>query len=365
MNTTLKTPSSVARWKAFNLVYLLYYFMGWFFVAPTFTDVAAITFALAIFLPVYATAFEGSGNKYLPHIAIMEILSWVLSPFAGIHGVFHVYACVQAAFQRPSKRAIALIAGLTVCQLIFSLVTKQNPYNAFFSLMIGILTSIACIGAASGMERERRLKRSQVLERQRARVAERERIAHDLHDLLGHTLTMVALKSDVADKLMDKDPERARGEIRHVAQAARDALKDIRAAVYDMTVTTVDAEIEMAKRALDAAGVSLEVRNSLPPLSPPVGKALGLTIREAATNIVRHANASTAVIAFDTEGETLQLVVSDNGTGSTKPSSGGSGLAGLKKRIAELGGETAIEQVNGMRISVTLPLDRLATGTPE
>ena len=97
-----------------------------------------------------------------------------------------------------------------------------------------------------------------MLEQQRATLAERERIAHDLHDLLGHTLTMVAVKSELAAKLIDKNPKQAQQEITDVSDAARDALKEIRAAVYDMTVTTVEAEIELARQALDAAGVSPE-----------------------------------------------------------------------------------------------------------
>ncbi|MEL6868859.1 MAG: sensor histidine kinase [Pseudomonadota bacterium] len=352
---------SRSKWKAFNLIYLTYYFLGWFLQTPGVVDIVAIVVGLALFLPLYSAAYEKTGTRYLPHIAAMELLSWVLTPFAGIQGVFHVYACVQSGFQRPAKRAIALIAGLSVAHLAFCLVTAQTIYTMTFTIVIGLLTGIACIGGASGIEREQTLLRSQVRERQQARIAERERIAHDLHDLLGHTLTMVALKSEVADKMIERDPQRAREEIRDVAKAARSALTDIRAAVYDMTITTVDAELALAKQALDAAGVALEIRNAVPPLSPPAGKALGLTIREAATNIVRHADASRAVIAFDQVDDRLQLTVSDNGEGAKDTNTQGSGLAGVKKRIAALGGETTISSDGGMHISITLPLDVAAS----
>jgi two-component system sensor histidine kinase DesK len=196
-----------------------------------------------------------------------------------------------------------------------------------------------------------------VLERQRATLAERERIAQDLHDLLGQTLTTVALKAEVAKKLVDRDPERAKQEFDEVAAAARQALDEIRAAVYDMTATSVENEIALARQALEAAGVTLHVDSDLPPLAPQLGKALGLTIREATTNIVRHSGADTARIDIGQEGRRLSLTVADNGHGIQASSTEGAGLAGLRLRIRTLGGDTAIEQEHGMRIRVNLPLD--------
>ncbi|MEM8548078.1 MAG: sensor histidine kinase [Pseudomonadota bacterium] len=363
VSTTDERICSSNGWKLFNLLYLLFYFTAWLFQRPGTTDVVAILIALVVFLPLFFDAYEDATTRVIPHILAMELLCWALTPFNGIAGVFHVYACVQAGYQRPAQRALLLIATLNLAFVAFALLTDYAWPAVVFSVLISVLTGIACMASAASIEREALQQRSRVREQQEARIAERERIAHDLHDLLGHTLTMVALKSEVADKLIDVDPGRARQEIREVAEASRTALKDIRAAVYDMTVTTVDAEIALARRALDAAGVSLDVRNTVPPLSPPAGKALGLTIREAATNIVRHAGARHAVIDFEQRGEALCMTVSDDGRGATQPSEG-SGLTGLRKRITELGGRTEIESQGGLQIRVILPMDANLAGAP-
>lgn len=344
-------------WKFFNLAYLGIYFTGWFWQPVGSSDVLAIVVAIAVFMPIYFHAFERSAPAFIPHIIAMELICWALLPFAGVHGVFHVYACVQSAFQRPARRALVLIGSLTAAYIGYASLRGLPLFQIGFDVMFGLLIGIACIAGAEGIEREGRLRRSRVLERQRATLAERERIAHDLHDLLGHTLTMVALKSELASKLMTRDPERARGEIADVADAARNALKDIRAAVYDMTATTVDTEIALARNALDAAGVTLEVVNNLPDITPPMGKALGLTIREATTNIVRHSRADAARIDIDRQDGRLQLSVSDNGVADERSASEGAGLAGLRQRIAALGGETTIRRQQGMQILVSLPLN--------
>ncbi|MEO1581884.1 MAG: sensor histidine kinase [Pseudomonadota bacterium] len=345
------------RWQAFNLVYLLFYFTQWFWVPPTIADIIAIAIAIAIFLPIFFSSFEKHEPRYLLHIAAFEVIALCLSPFSGSQGVFHVYACVQAGYQRPAKRGLILLASLTVGYGLLGFLLNFYWPAVLFSMFLGVVTGLSCSAAASGLERGRALRRAQVLEQQRAALAERERIAHDLHDLLGQTLTTVALKSEVAHKLIDKDPARAKVETAEVAEAARNALSEIRAAVYDMTATTVEQEIERAKQALSAAGVTLEISDDIPPLDPTVSKALGLTIREATTNIVRHANATQARIAFRYDGETLEVVVRDNGQGALEDMKEGAGLSGLRKRVRALGGKTAIRMQSGTEVRISLPFE--------
>ncbi|MEO0615134.1 MAG: sensor histidine kinase [Pseudomonadota bacterium] len=349
-------------WLAFNLVYLAIFFTGWIWQTPGRNDIIAAAIAIAVFLPVFFNAYEGSAPRFVANAAVMEGIAWAMAPFAGIHGVFHVYACVQCAFQRPKRRALLLIGAFSLAYAAYGALFIEPWFVMGFDLMFGAIIGVACTAAADGIERERMLRRSRVLERQRATLAERERIAHDLHDLLGQTLTTVALKAEVASKLIDRDPVRAKAEFEDVAGTARKALAEIRAAVYDMTATSVENEIALARQALNAAGVELDVTSDLPPLAPPVGKALGLTIREATTNIVRHSGADAARIVIGQEGAQLSLTVADNGHGGSNAPSEGSGLAGLRQRVAALGGETNIEHDGGMRIRISLPIDTTATG---
>mgnify|MGYP001794074464 CR=1 FL=1 len=311
------------RWRYFHLVYLGFYFPEWLWRTPSIVDVTAAVIAIGIFVPIFLHAFAQTSARFAPHIIAFELIAFVASPFSGLHGVFHVYACVQAGFLRPRRSALTTIAILTVVYIVFSLLftpTLQDLVNAAFPVLFGVIVGVATISTAETLERERLLKRTGVLEQQQAALTERERSAQDLHDLLGHTLTMVTVKSDLAAKLMDKDPQQARKEINEVATTARSALREIRSAVYDMTVTTVEAEIDLARRALAAAGVELRVDEQIPSLSPTVGKALGLTIREAVTNIVRHSKADRAEIKIASDDEELRLTVSDNGVGGAPAS---------------------------------------------
>ncbi len=343
-------------WRLFNLGYLLFYFTGWLWQPPQAADLIAAGLAIGVFLPAYFLAFQCNDRRALPYIVIMEGISWATAGFAGTHGVFHTYACVQSAFQQPRRRALLLIGLLTIAQAGFALVSNQPTITIIFNLIFGIFIGIACIATAEGIQRERRLKRTQVLERQQATLAERERIAHELHDLLGHTLTMVALKAEVAAKLLQRDPDRAGEEMREVASAARSALGEIRAAVYDMTATSVESEIDRARLALDAAGVDLQISGEVPrTLAPALGKTLGLSIREATTNIVRHSQASAARIALDQADDRVELVIADNGVGPTSTREG-AGLSGLRHRVEALGGDASIEREGGMQIRIRLPL---------
>ncbi|MDJ0917120.1 MAG: histidine kinase [Woeseiaceae bacterium] len=355
------------RWRYFFLIYIAFYFPEWLWRPPGTVDYVAIAIALAVFVPIFLSAHEKHLPKYTLHIAAYEFIAIALSPFSGLHGVFHIYACAQAGYQRPKSSATKIIIGLTLFYIAFNIVTgasTQDLFNAMFALVFGLITGFGCMSHADTLERERNLNRARVLERQRATLAERERIAHDLHDLLGHTLTMIAVKSELASKLMDKDLDRAKREVDEVAGSARDGLKEIRAAVYDMTVTTVEAEIELARQALDAAGISLTVDDDLPPLSPPLGKALGLTIREAVTNIVRHSKADSARIQLRPGGDELTLTISDNGVGNAGGSGSGAGLDGVRKRITALGGDMQLTSRDGTELSVSLPFaDELPAGS--
>ena len=346
------------RWKLFNMIYLMFYFPEWLWRSPGVADIAAIAIGLAVFVPIYMRAFETGGEDGLKSMFAMEAIALALSPFSGLHGVFHIYACVQAGFLRPGKVAVKWIVGLTLFYAAFTLVTTsdfQDWFNAIFAVVFGVISGIGIISSAEAYENAKIRERAQSVERQHARLAERERIAHDLHDVLGHTLTMVALKSEVAAKLIDKDPSRAREEIDAVTKAARSALAEIRETVYGMTITTLEAELDLARQALADAGITLTVAGNLPDLDTKQSKALGLGVREATTNIVRHANASRAEITFDASDHEIHVTISDDGRAAADKVREGAGLTGLRRRIRELGGRTEIGGEHGMSISIMLP----------
>ena len=188
---------------------------------------------------------------------------------------------------------------------------------------------------------------------QLAKVAERERIARDLHDVLGHTLSVIVLKSELAGRLVTGDPARAHAEITDVEQIARKALSEVREAILGYRAEGLAAEIKRAQSTLDAAGVTLICEEKPPALNPTEETVMSLILREAVTNVVRHAQASQCVMRFAIKDGRTSLVVEDNGRGGVRGE--GNGLRGMRERIEALGGRFAIDGTQGTRLTIELP----------
>ena len=189
-----------------------------------------------------------------------------------------------------------------------------------------------------------------------AAVAERERIARDLHDVLGHTLSVIVLKAELAGRLVERDPQRAAAEIGDVERTARTALAEVREAIGGYRARGLAAEIETARRALDAAGVTLTVENEMgdAKLTATTETVLALALREAVTNIVRHAQAKNCRLRFVTENGRQRLFVEDDGEHAVTRE--GNGLRGMRERVEALGGSMRLERERGTRLFIELPL---------
>lgn len=345
---------SLAFRPEFYLTYLLFYFVPWFFRPPAVIDVVAALVAVAVFLPIYFRASAKLTPDYIPHMLAIEGIAFALTPFYGMAGTFHIYAVCQAGFQSNKRIAIYSMMGLTIAWIVVASLMGRNIYEIGFTSFIGIISAIGTMGSAEQIQFGESVKRNRVLDQQLAAVAERERIARDLHDLLGHTLTMVALKSEVAEKLIRRSPERAEQEIREIRDATRTALKDVRKTVAGMVETTLEQEIDQARNALDAAGISFEILGAVPSVSHQASTAAGLAVREAVTNIVRHSQAKKAKLVFSSDEEGLEIIIEDNGLGAETPE--GAGLTGLRKRIEGLGGSVTILSHHGTKLNMNVPL---------
>jgi two-component system sensor histidine kinase DesK len=194
-----------------------------------------------------------------------------------------------------------------------------------------------------------------------AKVAERERIARDLHDVLGHTLSVIVLKAELAGRLIQLDPQRAASEIGEVERTARTALAEVREAIGGYRARGLVAEIEAARRTLDAAGVTL-LCDTMPAsntgLRANEETVLALALREAVTNIVRHARATTCTLRFHIDNNQHRLSIEDNG--EHREAREGNGLRGMRERIEALGGHISLDRNSGTRLLIELPL---RTGT--
>ncbi|MEV5574744.1 sensor histidine kinase [Spirillospora sp. NPDC052269] len=195
----------------------------------------------------------------------------------------------------------------------------------------------------------------------RAAVSEeRLRFSRDLHDLLGHSLSLIAVKSELATRMTEADPERARAEMADVRRAARDALREVRAAVRGYRAIEVDAELAGVRAVLETAGVRCEVGPVPDGLPPEVRAALAWVIREGATNVIKHSDARTCRIGLSGYGDTVVLELTNDGVRrDARAGAEGSGLAGLGERVALLGGELTAgpHGRDGFLLRAVLPLD--------
>ena len=187
-----------------------------------------------------------------------------------------------------------------------------------------------------------------------AKVAERERIARDLHDVLGHTLSVIILKSELAGKLLDRDPERAKAEIADVERTSREALAEVRNTIRGYRANSLEAELKQATEALETAGITVKSEAAKMKLTAAQESVVGLVVREAVTNIVRHANARNCSLRLSPNNGSCRLEIQDDGRGGGAVE--GNGLRGMRERIEALGG-TLIRQTHpGTTLLIEFPL---------
>jgi two-component system sensor histidine kinase DesK len=194
---------------------------------------------------------------------------------------------------------------------------------------------------------------------QLAQVRERERIARDLHDVLGHTLSLLILKTELAGRLLERaaEPARVQREITDIEHIARQALANVRRAIGGYSLDSLDSEFERAASTLRTAGIEVECRREPVHIDSGQEGILGLALREAVTNVIRHARARNCRIELSRVEDTLVLEVRDDGCGTNGQE--GFGLRGMRERIESLGGQVMREVADGTRLTVRLPVQSL------
>ncbi len=345
------------RWgKWVWLIYLLLYPLPYLVRPPSMTAAIVSVLGVAAFLVMYVGSMTSrpTRNAIIGYTAGTTLLSFALQPFGGLWGVFTIYAASFAAGIRPPRHAAIAVASVGVALLVFAWFAELHWRDWVFTLFMGAMVSVSSIMFASLEERNRQLAESRETARQLAVVAERERIARDLHDLLGHTLTVVAVKADLAAKLIQRDTQRAAAEIEDIRVTARAALADIRAAVTGMRATTLAAEVAQARQALAAAGVTLNYSATIDELPDDIEATLAYLIREGVTNVVRHAQAARCEIRIERDADAVKLELQDDGAGGVVRE--GSGLRGMRARVAQHAGSLAIASERGTRLTIRMPL---------
>jgi len=351
---------SVARGKSpwTDAVHLLW--TAWIFITPVFDRdswnlrwILLTVVSYPVFLALYGMCCIASRRASRWYAGAMVLLCMVLLPWYPSGMTYFVFGCVMLRVCSMQFRMYLLVlAGLNLA-LVLEAWLLHYPWQATFTMPI-VTFIIGLIINAERMSEEKdaelRLSHDEV--RRLAANAERERIGRDLHDLLGHTLSLITLKLELSRKLFDRDSEAARREMTEAEAVARHALAEVRAAVTGIRATDLAAELASARLLLASSRVHLDYELTVAALPEVVERHLALVIREASTNIVRHARASESRIRLRSEGDQVVLEVCDNGRGGIVED--GNGLRGMRERVRTIGGQLVIESPRGRGTHLTI-----------
>ena len=270
--------------------------------------------------------------------------------------IFLIYAAASATRDTTTGKAVVVVGlALAILAGLFFTTDFPLPFRWGSFLPVLLLVPVIVVTQLFDAERERhntRLKLSEAEIKRLAAIAERERISRDLHDLLGHTLSTITLKSALAGRLASADPERAGKEMRDVENISRDTLEQVREAVRGYRASGLAEEISGIRKTLETAGIGFHMELEPVDLAPEQESALALALRESATNVLRHSGATEVRAVLGTEGTDIVLTIADNGQGGGTE---GNGLSGIRLRMQALGGTSSRVTEEGTTLTVRLP----------
>jgi two-component system, NarL family, sensor histidine kinase DesK len=335
-------------WAAIWLLYLAQPAVAAWHLSVGWHRVVALT-ALFLFAVVFIGGFAAARDnlrvgKTLPRAPALLLLASACVLIGTVTaaigqdalGLF-VYVGVMAVYLLPGREGPLTVLGLIVVTFVLQRTVPgwHADLNTQFSIFIG---GLAMWGVVRLVQRNGELAAAREEITRLAVEDERNRFARDLHDILGHSLTVVAVKAELAGRLVRLDPDRAESEIAEVEQLARQALADTRSAVAGYRDVTLASELANARSALGAAGIDAELPVAIDEVPAARRELFGWVVREGVTNVVRHSGASRCRVRIGPS--TVEIV--DNGTGDGATLADGHGLRGLRERAEAAGGSLSV-----------------------
>ncbi|MCY8344462.1 sensor histidine kinase [Bacillus haynesii] len=327
-----------------------------------------------LFLVTYRQLFFISPQKKLftYWLAIQLSIILIYTVFYDINLVFlGFFSANFIGYYREKKifrRGLASLVVVLVAPFIYHLLKDPSLLNRlFYFLPFLVIMLISPYGIRSmnrRMELEQELDEANQQIKELVKREERVRIARDLHDTLGHTLSLLTLKSQLVQRTIASDPERARKEAREMETTSRAALKQVRELVSDMKTATIAEELIHIQQILRAADITFEYMggsnfSNIPPVTQNI---VSMCIREAATNIVKHSRATHCTISISQTDEKISIAIKDDGMGMNQQTPFGNGLRGMKERLALIDGALDVSTHNGTVLNITVPIVKKAEG---
>jgi two-component system, NarL family, sensor histidine kinase DesK len=346
---------SIVRWVA--ALYAAY-----FFVMPAYRHSLAVWIEFAVFYAafviLYFLAAELAGRRQVPAFVLFFLIVFLYYPLNQEAYVLFAYPFAVLCLFLSRLRTLFLV----LAAMMAGVVAETRYLGHTFTTAENVLLLCVVFGLTN-FAFAQQVRTNSLLERANSEIerlsqeAERERIARDLHDLLGHTLTVITVKLDLARRLLSHDSDRTRNEIVEAEQIARNALAEVREAVSGYRAEGLDAEISRARRSLLSTDVKLTTTLVPVNLSSSQVDVLCLALREAVTNIIRHAHATICHVALLEKNGTIHFTIEDNGLGG--PIREGNGLRGMRERVQSLDGAVKLtgSENGGTSLELTLPLE--------
>lgn len=336
-------------------------YFGFFFLQPILEHAGMkvwllTALATVVFVALYlGVAWVKNSALELVGLGTMVLVGILYAPYNVGASCFFIFAAAMLPYVIESE--VAILSSIGTIVGVAALETWLLHISGWFLLYAAGLAMIVGGSNIYFAQKGRmycRLKEANEEIEHLAKVAERERIARDLHDVLGHTLSVIILKSELAGKLLDLDPQRAKAEIADVERTSREALAEVRSTIRGYRANSLDAELKQATEALQTAGITVKSEAAKVTLTPAQESVVGLVVREAVTNIVRHANARNCWLRLIPQNGSYRLEIQDDGRGGGAVE--GNGLRGMRERVETLGGKLIRKTDPGTTLLIEFPL---------
>lgn len=352
----------------FPYVFLFYLFLPVFYIWQETGWMKWFGYFLILLFAISYRQLYWYTSSFLAWFILSLVIIFILAVFYDPFNIYLGFFPSNFVGWHPEKnnftKLYSLFSGVIVLSLLFAVIRSylngENVSHFLFNFPFLIVLFAAPFGIRSlnrQMELEKKLEEANEKIRTLIKGEERERILRDLHDTLGHTLSMITLQSQLVQKFIDKDNKRAKEAAGDIEKTSRSALRQMRELVSTMRTTTIMEELSQMERILAAADILLHQKgmtdfNSIPLLKQNI---IAMCLREAATNVVKHSRAKNCTVEMTIANGKIVVKVEDDGIGFPDSLQEGNGLRGMRERLALIEGELFISKGRKAKIMMTIP----------
>ncbi|BBB64438.1 histidine kinase [Undibacterium sp. YM2] len=350
---TDKSKSSALFWLILPAFFLLKYTST----IPSATELMMVIATLAGFVILFEYSLQVNDKRLLACIITATMAGILWAPYNAGAAAF---VMIGAGMCQRLKNTRAASTALSMMYAILLMANASLELPSVF-LLPALLFCLPVALVAILLEKNSRTDDHIIMKHEeianQARLAERERISRDIHDVLGHTLSVIVLKADLARKLVNTDLGACSHELIAIEHSARNILREVRSTVRNNRTSSLNAELATAKTALQAANVNMTALIEQCSIPPSLENVIALALRETVTNIIRHARASKCKITLSSDSKNIRFTIADDGeVQANKAIRKGCGLSGMTERIHALQGTIRFHHANGLSITILLPV---------